>query len=88
MNILDRVWEAYQDSAIRTAELQSRLDLSDDEAFVLIVTLAEMADNGNIRAGYRCKRISEQSYKLIKSNSKRKHTRRRQSPEGFTLATS
>ena len=64
MNILDRVWEAYQDNTIHTANLQSQLDLSDNDASVLIATLAEMADNGNIRAGYRCKRISEQSYKL------------------------
>ena len=75
MNILDRVWEAYQDSAIcfypggqdstiRAANVQRRLGLSDDEVSVLIATLEDMASNGKIRAGYRCKRISEQSYKL------------------------
>ena len=68
-----------------TAELQRRLDLSDDEAFVLIYTLEEMADNGNIRAGYRCKRISEQSYKLTKTTASTSTQRESEPPKGLPL---
>jgi len=85
VNYLDRVWEAYQDSAIRTVELQRRLDLSDDEASILIATLADMAANGNIRAGYRCKRISKQSYKLIKATASASTQREGDSPKGLPL---
>ena len=85
MNFLDRVWEAYQDSTIRTADLQRRLDLSDDDASILILTLEEMADNGNIRAGYRCKRISEQSYKLIKATASASTQGDSNPPKGLPL---
>ena len=52
---------------------------------VLILTLAEMADNGNIRAGYRCKRISEQSYKLIKATASASTQGDSNPPKGLPL---
>ena len=67
MNLLDRLWEAYQERPFLSNTLQSRLDLSHDETAILLDTLADMADNGTIRAGYTAKRIAPTTYKVKKN---------------------
>ena len=69
MNLLDRLWEAYQERPFLSNTLQSRLDLSHEDLSILLNTLADMADNGKARAGYRAFRIATTTYKLKKANA-------------------
>ena len=67
MNILDRLWEAYRDIPFASFSLQRKLDLSHEELGILLNTIADLADNGTARAGYRAKRTSTTTYKLTKA---------------------
>lgn len=86
MNILDRLWEAYRETAFASfSSALSELDLSHDELTVLIATITDMADNGTVRAGYWVRRVAPTGYKLIQSTQDESTQCEGDSPKGLPL---
>ena len=63
--ILDRLWEAHRETPFATFSLQRKLDLRHDALRTVLNLINDMADSGEVRSGYRIKRVASTMYKLI-----------------------
>ena len=63
--ILNRLWEAHRETPFATFSLQRKLDLRHDDLTAVLNLLNDMADSGEVRSGYRIKRVASAMFKLI-----------------------
>ena len=63
--ILDRLWEAHRETPFASLMMQRKLDLRLQEDTATRRLLGDMADSGDVRSGYRIKRVASTMYKLI-----------------------
>ena len=65
--ILDRLWEAHRETPFATFSLQRKLDLRRDDLAAVLNLLNDMADSGEVRSGYRIKRVASTIYKMTQA---------------------
>ena len=65
--ILDRLWEAHRDRPFASLSLQRTLDLRRDEMKDALCLISDMSDSGEVRNGYRIRKVASTVYKLIQS---------------------
>ena len=63
--ILDRLWEAHRETPFASFSLQRKLDLRPQEDTATRKLLGDMADSGEVKHGYRIKRVASTMFKLI-----------------------
>ena len=63
--ILTVLWEACRETPFATFSLQRKLDLRHDALRTVLNLINDMADSGDVRSGYRIKRVASTVYKLI-----------------------
>ena len=63
--ILNLLWEACRETPFATFSLQRKLDLRHDDLAAVLNLINDMADSGEVRSGYRIKRVASTMYKLI-----------------------
>ena len=63
--ILDRLWEEYSETPFASLTMQRKLDLRPQEDTATRKLLGDMSDSGEVRNGYRIKRVASTMYKLI-----------------------
>ena len=63
--ILALLWEAHRETPFATFSLQRKLDLRHDALRTVLNLINDMADSGEVRSGYRIKRVASTMYKLI-----------------------
>ena len=63
--ILAVLWEAHRETPFATFSLQRKLDLRHDDLRAVLNLINDMADSGDVRSGYRIKRVASTMYKLI-----------------------
>ena len=63
--ILALLWDAHRETPFATFSLQRKLDLRHDDLAAVLNLLNDMADSGEVRSGYRIKRVASTMYKLI-----------------------
>ena len=63
--ILDRLWEAHRETPFASLMMRRKLDLLPQEDDAARKLLGSMADSGEVRSGYRIKRVASTMYKLI-----------------------
>ena len=63
--ILNRLWDAHRETPFATFSLQRKLDLRRDDLAAVINLINDMADSGEVRSGYRLKKVASTMYKLI-----------------------
>ena len=63
--ILDRLWEEYSETPFASLTMQRKLDLRPQEDAAARKLLGNMADSGEVKHGYRIKRVASTMYKLI-----------------------
>ena len=63
--ILDRLWEAHRETPFASLMMQRKLDLRHNELPAVLNLIGDMADSGEVRSGYRIKRVASTMYKLI-----------------------
>ena len=65
--ILDRLWEAHRETPFATFSLQRKLDLRHDDLRAAINLINDMAESGEVRSGYRIKRVASTVYKMTQA---------------------
>ena len=63
--ILDKLWEACRETPFASLMMQRKLDLRPQEDTATRRLLGDMADSGEVKHGYRIKRVASAMYKLI-----------------------
>ena len=63
--ILNQLWDAHRETPFTSFSLQRKLDLRHDALRTVLNLLNDMADSGEVRSGYRIKRVASTMYKLI-----------------------
>ena len=63
--ILTVLWDAHRETPFATFSLQRKLDLRHDALRTVLNLINDMADSGDVRSGYRIKRVASTVYKLI-----------------------
>ena len=63
--ILDRLWEAHRRTPFDSLMMQRKLDLRPQEAAAARKLLGDISDSGEVRSGYRIKRVASAMFKLI-----------------------
>ena len=63
--ILAVLWDAHRETPFATFSLQRKLDLRHDDLRAVLNLINDMADSGEVRSGYRIKRVASTMYKLI-----------------------
>ena len=63
--ILAVLWETCRETPFATFSLQRKLDLRHDDLAAVLNLINDMADSGDVRSGYRIKRVASTMYKLI-----------------------
>ena len=63
--ILDRLWEAHRETPFASFSLPLRMNLRPQEHTATLKVLSDMADSGEVRSGYRIKRVASTMFKLI-----------------------
>lgn len=63
--ILDRLWEAHRETPFASLMMQRKLDLRPQEGAAARKLLGNMAENGEVKHGFRIKRVASTMYKLI-----------------------
>ena len=63
--ILDRLWEEYRETPFASFTLERKLNLTKSEYREVLNLLGDMSDSGEVRSGYRIKRVASTVYKLI-----------------------
>ena len=56
--ILDRLWEAHRETPFASLMMRRKLDLLPQEDDAARKLLGSMADSGEVRSGYRIKRVA------------------------------
>ena len=65
--ILAVLWEACRETPFATFSLQRKLDLRHDDLAAVLNLINDMADRGDVRSGYRIKRVASTVYKLTQA---------------------
>ena len=65
--ILDRLWDAHRETPFATFSLQRKLDLRHDDLRAVLNLINDMAESGEVRSGYRLKRVASTVYKLTQA---------------------
>ena len=65
--ILNLLWEAYRESPFASFSLQRKLDLRRDDLAAVLNLLNDMADSGEVRSGYRIKRVASTVDKMAQA---------------------
>ena len=63
--ILNRLWEACRETPFASFTLERKLNLTKSEYRDVLNLIGDMADSGEVRSGYRIKRVASTMYKLI-----------------------
>ena len=63
--ILDRLWEAHRRTPFDSLMMRRKLDLRHNAVRTVLNLINDMADSGEVRSGYRIKRVASTMYKLI-----------------------
>ena len=63
--ILDRLWEEYRETPFASFTLERKLNLTKSEYREVLNLLGDMSDSGEVRSGYRIKRVASTMFKLI-----------------------
>ena len=63
--ILDRLWEANRETPFASSSLPLRMNLRPQEHTATLRVLSDMAESGEVKSGYRIKRIASTTYKII-----------------------
>ena len=63
--ILDRLWEEYRETPFASFTLERKLNLTKSEYREVLNLLGDMSDSGEVRSGYRIKRVASAMFKLI-----------------------
>ena len=63
--ILDRLWEEYRETPFASFTLERKLNLTKSEYREVLNLLGDMADSGEVKHGFRIKRVASTMYKLI-----------------------
>ena len=63
--ILDRLWEEYRETPFASFTLERKLNLTKSEYRDVLNLLGDMSDSGEVRSGYRIKRVASAMFKLI-----------------------
>ena len=63
--ILDRLWEAHRETPFAYFSLPLRMNLRPQEHTAQLRVLSDLADSGEVKHGYRIKRVASAMYKLI-----------------------
>ena len=65
--ILDKLWDAYRETPFASFSLQRRLNLRHNAIPRVLNLVADMSDSGEVRNGYRIKRVASTLYKLMQA---------------------
>ena len=65
--ILDRLWEEYSETPFASLMMQRKLDLRPQEDTATRKLLGDMSDSGEVRSGYRIKRVASTVYKMTQA---------------------
>ena len=65
--ILDRLWEAHRETPFASFSLQRKLDLRHNAVRTVLNLINDMADSGEVRSGYRIKRVASTVYKMTQA---------------------
>ena len=63
--ILNRLWEAHRRTPFASLMMQRKLDLRPQEAAAARKLLGDISDSGEVRSGYRIKRVASTVYKMV-----------------------
>ena len=67
--ILDRLWEAHRETPFASFSLPLRMNLRPQEHTATLKVLSDMADSGEVRSGYRIKRVASTVYKMTQAQA-------------------
>ena len=67
--ILDRLWDAYRETPFASFSLQRKLDLRHNAVRTVLNLINDMADSGEVRSGYRIKRVASAVLKMTKAQA-------------------
>ena len=65
--ILDRLWEAHRETPFASLMMRRKLDLLPQEDDAARKLLGSMADSGEVRSGYRIKRVASTICKMVQA---------------------
>ena len=65
--IIALLWDAHRETPFATFSLQRKLDLRHDDLRAAINLINDMAESGEVRSGYRIKRVASTVYKLTQA---------------------
>ena len=65
--ILAVLWDAHRETPFATFSLQRKLGLRHDDLAAVLNLINDMADSGDVRSGYRIKRVASTVYKLTQA---------------------
>ena len=65
--ILDRLWEAHRETPFASLMMQRKLDLRPQEDTATRRLLGDIADSGEVKHGYRIKRVASTVYKMTQT---------------------
>ena len=65
--ILDRLWEAHRETPFASFSLQRKLDLRHNAVRTVLNLINDMADSGEVRSGYRIKRVASTVDKMAQA---------------------
>ena len=65
--ILDRLWEAHRETPFASFSLPLRMNLRPQEHTATLRVLSDLADSGEVRSGYRIKRVASTVYKMTQA---------------------
>ena len=65
--ILDRLWEAHRETPFASFSLQRKLDIRHNAVRTVLNLINDMADSGEVRSGYRIKRVASTVYKMTQA---------------------
>ena len=65
--ILNRLWEACRETPFASFTLERKLNLTKSEYRDVLNLIGDMADSGEVRSGYRIKRVASTVYKMTQA---------------------
>ena len=68
--ILNRLWEACRETPFASFTLERKLNLTKSEYRDVLNLIGDMADSGEVRSGYRIKRVASTVYKMTQAQQK------------------
>ena len=61
------LWEAYRETPFASLMMQRKLDLRHNDLAAVLNLIGDMADSGEVRSGYRIKRVASTVDKMAQA---------------------